>query len=54
MSEDYATRLDWAVERAAIIEFDGGLPRDEAEARAASAWGVRMEDVKNGLIEVLS
>jgi hypothetical protein len=48
----YPARLDRAIERAAIHEFDAGMPRDEAEARAASAWNVNLSDVRNGLIEV--
>ena len=31
--EDWQTAFD---ERAAILEYDGGLPRDEAESRASS------------------
>jgi hypothetical protein len=35
-----ALALDLAEERAAILEYDGGLSRQEAEAEASSAWGV--------------
>ncbi len=45
----YATRLDWAIERAAIMEHDGGLPRAEAEASAAKAHGVNLDDVRGDL-----
>ena len=48
----YQARLDRAIERAAIQEFDAGMSRDEASARAASAWNVNLSDVRNGLIEV--
>jgi hypothetical protein len=42
----YQDRLERADERAAIHEYDGGMDRAEAEARAASAWRVRMIDLQ--------
>jgi len=38
--------MDWRIEfeeRAAILEYDGGLSRDEAEAHALIEIGHRME-----------
>ncbi len=31
-------KQEWLEERAAIIEFDGGLPRAEAERLALECW----------------
>lgn len=42
----YATRLQWAVERAAIMEHDGGMARAKAEESAAQAHGVSVQDVR--------
>jgi hypothetical protein len=41
----YQDRLERAEERAAIHEYDAGMSREEADARAASAWRVRMIDL---------
>lgn len=38
---DQALARDLAEERAAIMEFCGGLPRAEAEARAYRAYGLK-------------
>jgi hypothetical protein len=46
VTTDYQRRLEAAIERAAIMEFDGGLPRAIAEDSAAIAWKVRVEDVR--------
>lgn len=38
--------MDWRIdfeERAAVLEYDGGLSRDEAEAHALIEIGHRME-----------
>jgi hypothetical protein len=39
---DMPLAQDLAEERAAILEYDAGLPRQEAEARAGKAHGVRV------------
>lgn len=31
-------RREWLLERASILEFEAGLPREEAERRAVSQW----------------
>lgn len=36
-------RVEAAVERAAIMEYDGGLDREHAERYAAQQWGVPVE-----------
>lgn len=40
LADDLETRLDMARERAAIMEIDGGLPRDRAEALACKRYGL--------------
>jgi hypothetical protein len=35
---DDESRREWIEERAAIREFDGGMPRDEAEKAAELDW----------------
>ena len=35
---------EWVEERAAIMEFDGGLPRAEAERAARRALARRLDD----------
>jgi len=42
----YPDRVEAARERAAIMEFDGGLSREVAEERAAAAWRVAVEHVR--------
>ena len=42
----YAARLEAAIERAAICEYDAGMPRALAEDLAAIAWRVRIADVR--------
>ncbi len=39
-------RKQWIEERAAIMEFDGGLTREEADYRAAAEWFRRMSGSK--------
>lgn len=38
-----------AVERAAIMEFDGGLSRDRAEIDAARTHGVTVEQIRRAV-----
>lgn len=39
-------------ERAAIMEYDGGLSREEAELEAAKAQGFQLKDVNIWLAEL--
>lgn len=45
MAEDWE-HLEWFEERAAIIEYDGGLPQSEAEVQAYWAWRSRFPGVR--------
>ncbi|MDI3336399.1 hypothetical protein QKW60_08280 [Defluviimonas aestuarii] len=40
--KDKALARDLAEERAAIMEYDGGMSRTEAEAHARKVYGVRL------------
>jgi hypothetical protein len=42
----YPERLECACERAAIMEFEGGLTRHDAEHAAARAHAVKVEDIR--------
>lgn len=40
-------RVEAAVERAAIYEYDGGLSRVGAELKAAKEYGVNVREIEN-------
>lgn len=42
----HADKIEAALERAAIMEFDGGRPRELAEREAAKAHGVTVEELR--------
>lgn len=38
MTDAELSKLEWISERAAILEFDAGYPRSEAEVMAEMLW----------------
>ena len=44
---DNETLEDMIIERAATIEYDGGMPRDVAEKMACAQFGVEWVDTKS-------
>lgn len=51
MNEWVSFDIDKFEERAAIMEYDGGLPRARAEELAARAQGYKLSEIKRVLAE---